>query len=588
MDLFLSTAAIAATLTSLMLVGMDTTIVLRETVWATRRLPRWTRLLPALAFVVMVVQIATNMAFNFAFVLMSVPIYLATLVILGAALVRGSVWMIRRALKRTRPDALPSLSVPRVALALVCAALLLLGSLRLGQTYAYAASIADRIALIEGAPGAADFSERSWSQAFAGLIETLKAQYPFTAWKRIDWDALSAEFAPRIADADARHDARAYYRALREFAWRIGDGHVGIAGDDQGLVAAEVGGSYGLSVLRLDDGRLVVSNLIADGPATQTGIQIGAEIVAWNGASSEQALAQTPTIWSEYPPATSEGRLLQQVRFLGRGPVGATAEVTFRNRGERDTRTASLMAIAAALDSHGDEGPAGLVRRAVTGRVLPSGYGYIRIKAEEPNLAGFPDAELRQVVASLAAEDVPGMIVDVRDNPGGESKLAANMLALFQPEARLYQYLGLLDPATGSFHPTTHVPLLIEPAQLQYRGPMAVLVDNYSHSSAEDMALFLKELPNATVVGMSGTAGAGGTSETDVQLPGGYTFAFPKAQSLDANFTIQVESDAAGRGGVSPDIRVPLDDAAVDALSAGRDVVVERAEAALREQTAVR
>ena len=56
---------------------------------------------------------------------------------------------------------------------------------------------------------------------------------------------------------------------------------------------------------------------------------------------------------------------------------------------------------------------------------------------------------------------------------------------------------------------------------------MAVLIDNYSHSAAENMALFLKELPNVTVMGMSGDAGAGGSSETDVQLPGGYTFAFP-------------------------------------------------------------
>jgi carboxyl-terminal processing protease len=88
------------------------------------------------------------------------------------------------------------------------------------------------------------------------------------------------------------------------------------------------------------------------------------------------------------------------------------------------------------------------------------------------------------------------------------------------------------------------------------------------------------------VVGMSSTAGASGTSETDVQLPGDYTFAFPKAQSLDANFTIQIESDDTGNGGVVPDIRVPRDDAAVDALSAGRDIVLERAEAALRAQTA--
>ncbi|HEY3232228.1 MAG TPA: S41 family peptidase [Roseiflexaceae bacterium] len=585
MNIFLSPAAVAATVTSLLLIALDVFIMLPYTLWAKRPLPRWTRFLPALAFVMMVAQIAANMAFNFAFVIMSVPIYLATLVIVFSAIVAGSVWVVRRALKRSRPESLPRLSLPKVALSVVCAALLLLGGVRLAQTYAYAGSIASRIALLEGAPGGADFSDRSWSQAFAGLTETLKAKYPFTAWKRIDWDARYAEFAPRIADAEARHDTKAYYRALREFAWRIPDGHVGIEGDDQSLAVAEVGGSYGLTLLRLDDGRLVVSSLIADGPAAQAGIQIGAEIVAWNGATSERALARTPIIWSEYPPATTEGRLLQQVRFLSRGPVGAQAEVAFRNRGAA-AQVARLTASAAELDQHGDMGPSGLVSSPVESQLLPSGYGYIRVNDEIPHLAGFPDDQMRQAVARFAAQGVPGVIVDVRDNLGGESKLTAAMLAPFLTEERLYQYLGLLDPATQQFRPATNAPLMIEPAQPQYHGRVVVLIDQYSHSAAEDIALFLKDLPNGTVVGMSGTVGAGGTSETDVQLPGGYTFAFPKAQSLDANFTIQIESDDTGNGGVVPDIRVPRDDAAVDALGAGRDIVLERAEAALRAQTA--
>ena len=75
-----------------------------------------------------------------------------------------------------------------------------------------------------------------------------------------------SQFAPRIAEAEARHDTRAYYRTLRAFAWRISDGHVGLEGDDQGLREAEVGGSYGLDLVRLDDGRLVVSGLTAGGP----------------------------------------------------------------------------------------------------------------------------------------------------------------------------------------------------------------------------------------------------------------------------------------------------------------------------------
>jgi hypothetical protein len=355
MSLFLSPTALAATLTSFMLIAADLASVLRSTVWAKRPLPRWINFLPVLALALMVAQITANIAFNFAFVLMSVPIYLATLVLAGAALVRGSVWVIHSACKRTKVAAPPRFSLAQAILTVLCAALVLLGALRLVQTYAYASSIAGRIALIEGTPGGADFSQRSWSQAFAGLIETLDAQYPFTARKRIDWDALKAEFAPRIAEAEAQHDTRAYYRTLREFAWRISDGHVGLEGDDQGLREDEVGGSYGLDLARLDNGRLVVRALTTGGPAAQAGINIGAEIVAWNGAAIEQALTQTAILWSEYPPATNEGRLLQQMRFLSRAPVGAQSQIMFRNRGDSAPRSATLTAMAAELDSHGDE-----------------------------------------------------------------------------------------------------------------------------------------------------------------------------------------------------------------------------------------
>jgi carboxyl-terminal processing protease len=218
--------------------------------------------------------------------------------------------------------------------------------------------------------------------------------------------------------------------------------------------------------------------------------------------------------------------------------------------------------------------------------VLPSGYGYIRVRNAIPNLAGFPDDQMERAVAQLSAKHVPGIVIDVRDNLGGESKLTAGMLAPFYAEPRVFQYMSLPEATTGAFELSSAGALRIEPSPTQYHGPLAVLVDVYSHSSAEDFALYLGKLPNVIVVGINGTAAAGGVSESAVELPGGYTLLFPKGRSLDEQFGIQIESDASGSGGVIPDIRVPLDEAAVDALNAGHDIVLERAESALREQLA--
>src|SRR5262245_54902201 len=140
LSFFYSPTAIAGTVTTLLLIGIDLFIVLRNTLFANLTLPRWSRFLPLLALVLMVAQVAANITFNIIFVLMAVPIYVATLLIAGGAFVRGSVWTVRWLFKRNPPVAVAHFSLPRAILALACGALVLLGAFRLAQTYLYAGS----------------------------------------------------------------------------------------------------------------------------------------------------------------------------------------------------------------------------------------------------------------------------------------------------------------------------------------------------------------------------------------------------------------------------------------------------------------
>ena len=71
-----------------------------------------------------------------------------------------------------------------------------------------------------------DYSEESYTDAFNNLVDKLSLEYAFTEYKGIDWEALREEFLPFFEEADAKDDADIYLRALRDFAWRIPDGHV--------------------------------------------------------------------------------------------------------------------------------------------------------------------------------------------------------------------------------------------------------------------------------------------------------------------------------------------------------------------------
>jgi hypothetical protein len=215
-----------------------------------------------------------------------------------------------------------------------------------------------------------DLSAKSWPVAFEALCTDLAARYPFSRWKGIDWRRRCAAATPRIVAVARARDSRGWYRAVRDFAWDIPDGHVGLGGDDHGLEGQEVGGRFGLRVAQLADRRVVVCEVVAGGSAARAGMRFGAEILAWDGQPIERALDRVPVLWAARPPATAETRRAAQLRFLPRAPVGARVNVRFRNRGEAAVVEISLTAVRDRPVPAQGEGVAFGLGEAIAGRAV--------------------------------------------------------------------------------------------------------------------------------------------------------------------------------------------------------------------------
>jgi carboxyl-terminal processing protease len=516
--------------------------------------------------------------FTFFFAL---PGLFATAVVLLTAAVAGSVRVFRKDEQVSRAW----YAFRRAGAAL---ALLIVGfsSVRVWQAKAWLALET------EGAPLRSERTEtdlraKSWSEAFAGLRDTLAAEYPFTEWRRMDWAALYAQYAPQIAEAEKGKDQRAYYRALRSFTWRIPDGHVGVGGDDLGLISEESGGSFGLELVTLDDGRVVACRIAPGGSAGRAGIEFGTEIVAWDGLPTRQALERVEVIWSAHPPATNEARRVQQEKWLVRAKAGSSVEVTFRKRLETSQRSVTLTAgKKEAADEELSFPREFFLSSAVETGMLPGNFGYIRIKYELPTFFSiYPEEKIGRATADFLEKQVPGVIIDVRGNHGGADAMVPRMMAFFLTRAGIYEYSGVLNHATGKFDVRKDAPVRVAPREPHYGGRVAVLINEETESSGEGFPLVLKGLPNVRVFGWRGTAGFFAINSKSVKLPGGYTVHFPQAQSVGQDWRIQVDSDHTGKGGVEPDVRVPLNEATLRGqFQEGKDMVLERAKEWLGER----
>lgn len=437
-----------------------------------------------------------------------------------------------------------------------------------------------------------DYRKLSWTDAFEQLHAEISRDYPFTEWKGIDWDALYAETAPRIAEAQAKDDVEAYYIALREYTFSIPDGHLALTGENFDLNKKAAGGGYGMGIIGLDDGRVITHILLEDGPAAEAGMEWGAEILNWDGQLIDEAVDQTDILWANSSQPTQEGRLLMQYSYLVRDPVGTEISVTFQNPGEDSPQTVVLV----AEDDQAEELKRALLPSqylqdetsdaSIQMEILPSGYGYLRVGSFMPSLsAPLPGKAVDRAIKSFVEQEVPGIIIDVRSNGGGFDVLIPRMTGHFYDEPGFYQYISCYDVESGEFQVIPSKTLTIEPRLPYYGGPVMVLVDNFTMSTAEGPPLVIQRLPQGYVVGMYGTHGsfaAGNLFSHRYRMPEGIVLSFLPERSLDEDQNIQVDGNADGIGGVEPDIRVPITEETVYALFVdGVDVVLETAVAAL-------
>lgn len=428
------------------------------------------------------------------------------------------------------------------------------------------------LTLIEGQGELKDYSDMDYEAAFRRMLEKVAREYPFTDLKNIDWQQLTETYAQRVAEADNTED---FYRAVRDFTHEIPDGHVSVSFNAQ-VFYEEQGGSFGMVLAELSDGRIIAAQVLPNLPADQAGIQPGAEIVEWQGRPVQEALAEVNPYLGPY--STDHDRRLDQLIFLTRMPVGERVRLSFKNPGAGSTQNANMQAevdydsLFAALPTlQGDE-----LAMPIEGWILEdSGLGYLRINTFSDDYSLM--AKLwERYITELIDNEIPGLILDLRVNSGGSSGLSLDFASyFFDQEIEVYEGY-YYNENSQQFEPTGY-PASILPAPKYYDGPIAVLVSSDCFSACEGFSHAMSLEDRSILVGHSPTAGAfGEVGLGQYKLPGDLSLQFPTGRPITPDGDILIEGV-----GVQPDILVPV---TYESAMGRVDAVLEAAIEALLEE----
>jgi carboxyl-terminal processing protease len=310
------------------------------------------------------------------------------------------------------------------------------------------------------------------------LTDKIAERYVYAADRKIDAQAIYDEYAPAID------------RVEDEYGWTLFlEPVIGELFDHHAFLGANTDVSPRLVPSGADvwpeyvEGVAMITSVRPGSPAAKAGLKPGMRITAFNGAGlGEEFQTRMPRALKE-PTLEARNYALQALLAGVRGqPRVVTA------------------CIQTSCEDYKLANPDFLQSgKRVTWRKLDGNVGYIRFE----NSLG-DDATVAEFDAAAAALGSAGaLIIDLRDTPGGgNTSVAEPILGRFVDKTTAYQ--KVYTPGRGWWD------RVVEPRGPLVKAPLYVLVDRWTGSMGEGMAVGFDGMKRGLVVGtrMAGLKGA--------------------------------------------------------------------------------
>lgn len=266
-------------------------------------------------------------------------------------------------------------------------------------------------------------------------------------------------------------------------------------------------GGLGIEIT-IKEGQLVVVAPMEGSPAEKAGVRPGDVIVKIDGKF------------------TKEFSLVDAVKRL-RGPRGSTISIALSRKGAGDLIEVSMVRDIIAVKS-------------VRSRYLGDGFGYVRLSQFMEQTADDLTVGLRALVKESGRSELRGLILDMRNNPGGLLTQAVRVSDLFLKEGMIVYTDGRVESQKQKYF--AHA----KGTEPDY--PIVVLVNGGSASASEIVAGALKDHGRALIVGTQ-TFGKGSVQTITPLENGGALTLTTALYYTKSGHSLQAR-------GVAPDIEV--------------------------------
>ena len=197
-------------------------------------------------------------------------------------------------------------------------------------------------------------------------------------------------------------------------------------------------------------------------------------------------------------------------------------------------------------------------------RILDDNIAYVRYESFQD---GIGEGNLDKMLINLMF--CQGLILDIRDNGGGNLLYAERLAARFFNERTMVGYMQHKTGAGHSDFSSLEEQWLDPSSNIRWHKPVCVLTNRGVYSAANEFVKYMKQCPTATIVGDHTGGGAGLPFSSS--LPNGWSVRFSACPMYDVE-----KQDT--EFGISPDVRVDL---LQSDLLRGEDTIIEAARAIL-------